>query len=293
MIRLTGEYTETVIYPVIYKHSLKNKIIINQPDKYLSIIYKVKGFDLSFSNYLNKKKPLIINLYKQNLVKEGNVFKSELNTSKFLKQISEQLSITEESLIINPDSVSLYFINIFHKKVPVKFNISTSFDKQCGLYKPVIYKPDSIIISGVKSDIDNIRQIETEFKVLKKLNKSIFLTLKAIKPKSVNKIDISTDKVTCFIPVEKFTEGNVIVPISVMNNINSKSLRIFPDKVQITYLVALDDYIKVNPSMFVAVVNYLDVKDNEDNKIQVRILSRPEYTKVTKIKPEKVEFIIW
>lgn len=298
LIRLTGEFKETVIYPVIYNHPFKNKIIINQPDKLLSLTYKVKGFDLSFNNYLNKKKPLLINLGKQNLLlvnerQQGNEYRAEINTSRFLKQISEQLNIPEESLTISPDTVYIYFMDIFSKKVRVKVNLSLSFEKQFALYKPVIFKPDSITIYGTKRDIDKINLIETQFKLIKNLFKSEYLTLKVIKPKTIDKVNISSDKVTCFIPVEKFTEGTMNIPVTVLNNVKNKSVRTFPDKVQITYLVALSDYNKINPSMFAAGVDYLNAKEMANNKIKIQILNKPEFVKITKIKPDKVEFIIW
>ena len=74
--------------------------------------------------------------------------------------------------------------------------------------------------------------------------------------------------------------------------VNNITLRTFPDKLSLTYIVALKDYKKVEPAMFVAAVNYNTTVDRKTTKLKVQITQKPKFTKITKLKPEKVEFII-
>jgi hypothetical protein len=58
-------------------------------------------------------------------------------------------------------------------------------------------------------------------------------------------------------------------------------------------MVALKDYKKINESMFWAMIDFtkLDLK-SADNKVKVLITKFPSFVKITKIDPEKVEYII-
>ena len=70
---------------------------------------------------------------------------------------------------------------------------------------------------------------------MKNLNKNKYLSLKIIKPPHTEKLTISNDNIIVYVPVAKFTEGTVDVPVTVINNIKQKGIRVFPNNVRITY----------------------------------------------------------
>ena len=244
-------------------------------------------------NYSIRNLKLIINLQKIKLIKTCDEYKATFEVSKFIKQIAEQLNTGDEVITVYPDTVVLFYSDLYSKKVPVKLNLFISYDTQFGLYNQIIFKPDSINISGTKNLIENISYINTEFKPLTKLKRNEYLTVKLINPSTSDKVNINPNKVTVFIPVEKFTEGRLTVPIAFINNNSGKTIKTFPDKVEITYLVALPDYNKVSTSTLSACVDCLDAQNTENNKIQVRLLNKPDFIQVTQIKPDRVEFILW
>ena len=293
LIRLSGEFSETTAFPIVIKNSYKSKILALQPYKSVLITYKTTGFKLTFPDYFTKKKPLIIDLSKNKLTKKGNLYKTYICLAKYLKQISDSLNISDEIISIRPDTLTFYFQDVISKKVPVISNLTINLEKQFELYKPIVYKPDIITVTGLKKDIDKITHLETESKVLNKLNKNMYISLKINKPKDVEKISVDPKEVVVFIPVEKFTEGSVMVPITVINNLRHRNVKIFPDKVQVNYQVSLKDYNKINPLMFIAAIDFKNLKQSEINKAKIQIINHPLFTRITKIFPEKVEFIIW
>ena len=58
-------------------------------------------------------------------------------------------------------------------------------------------------------------------------------------------------------------------------------------------MVALRDYKKVEASMFEAVVDLHNLVDNQASKLKVLVTQKPAFTKITRIKPAKVEYIIY
>jgi hypothetical protein len=127
---------------------------------------------------------------------------------------------------------------------------------------------------------------------LKNIYTSEFVDLNIDLTKEKN-ISVSPKKIVSYLKVEKFTESNIEIPINHNAAKINKSIKLFPDKVNVSYMVALKDYKRVNESMFRAVVDFtkLDLKSAE-NKVKVEISKFPSFVKINKIDPEKVEFII-
>jgi hypothetical protein len=149
--------------------------------------------------------------------------------------------------------------------------------------------PDSVIVSGPKSIIDTLTSIKTIPEKLTGLRKSITLELDL---ESIDKLAYSLKEVVINIPVEKFTEESIEIPIEVINMPDSLFLRTFPANIEITYRVGLSDYKKVNEHMFVAVLDYSAKESSIGNKLAIELVKVPEYVQVTNFSPKSVEYII-
>ena len=67
-------------------------------------------------------------------------------------------------------------------------------------------------------------------------------------------------------------------------------MKIFPEKVQITYIVGFSDFDRVSEQMFAARVDYL--KRDNGNRLSVEITRHPDFVKILKQDPSKVEYLI-
>lgn len=293
LVKLSGDYNNNAVYPIVINTRLDSKLLTYQSSKTVSISYRTEGIRSSFLDYFSAKKPLTISITKFKLEKIGIEYRALISLSDHIKQISDSLKVSDKNIKISPDTITLFFQDICKKKVPVHVNLTIDFDNQYELYEPIKFEPDSIVISGLKSDVDRVSQLETESKVLTKLNKSRYLNLKIARPKNAEKLTFIPDNIIAGIRVEKFTEGSINIPVTVINNKRQRSVKVFPDKVKVNYIVPLKDYNKVNPLMFVAAINFNELKQTDNNKIKVQIISYPEFTKILSVKPERVEFIIW
>jgi hypothetical protein len=94
------------------------------------------------------------------------------------------------------------------------------------------------------------------------------------------------------IHVEKFTEADIDVPVSLFSDGKSVSYRTFPDKVTLTCRIAMRDFKRLDPSLFTASVDYDKALETRNNRVQVEIKRKPAFARVVKIEPEKVEFLI-
>jgi hypothetical protein len=176
-----------------------------------------------------------------------------------------------------------------HKKVPVKLDLTLNFEKQYLLYDSIKYFPDSVIVSGSPQTLDTLRYVTTTKKEFEKLKESQSFSLGFTKSKNI-KYTVHPEMVKVNFSVEKYTDGTIEVPVSIGNS--GVNLKLFPDKVNVTYLVAMKDYKSITPDMFSATVNAVKLQEHKDNKLKVEISKVPSFLKITRVEPEKVEYII-
>ncbi len=290
MIKLSNEYDSSVNYNIRFINSPGSNSIISNSDSTVILELTAKGFRLFSIKYLQNKPLINIDLNDIKLHKSRYTFSSYILTKPLHKEISRQLKFDEILTAIKPDTLFLNLEPISRKRIPVIADIGYDFEQQYQLYGQVNISPDSIILSGPPSYIDTINSIKTKPVQLQELKSNRSLTLNLLKPFNSKKVLVSSDTVNIFIPVEKFTEASMELPIRVLNN-NGLRTRLFPDKINLTYLVALKDYNKVNKEMFnVAVL--LNQEGSANRILNVEIRHHPNFIKIKHFDPRQIEYII-
>lgn len=94
------------------------------------------------------------------------------------------------------------------------------------------------------------------------------------------------------IPVDEFTEKVLEIPLKVINNREYYSVKLYPRKVKVTFLVALSKYNQVNEEFIEAVVDLNEWKELQHHRLRVKIVRFPDFCKLVEIKPGKIDFII-
>src|SRR5690606_40618573 len=94
------------------------------------------------------------------------------------------------------------------------------------------------------------------------------------------------------IPVGEVTEKVLEIPLKVENAKKFRSVRLLPDKVKLTVLVSLRDFMKVSAGTFEAVVNMDDWTENNVRNLPVIITRMPEFCKLAKVEPQNVDFFV-
>ena len=94
------------------------------------------------------------------------------------------------------------------------------------------------------------------------------------------------------IAVDEFTEKTIEVPLKVLNNSEYYTIKLYPKKVKVTFLVALSSYQQVNEDFIEAAVDVNEWKLLKHNRLSVKLTRFPDYCKLVKTVPEKIDFII-
>jgi len=290
-IKLSDEYDMVVQMPVTYTHLPKNKVLTFASDTVLHVEILEKGSDLIRMLYLEEITPVTINLRFLPVYPRGGVYQGIITPSLLINEIEREKGLLGKIISISPDTIYLTFEPEKTRKVPVKASFDLTFEKQFMRYGSVTFSPDCVTVKGPERIINVLDSVTLGKIKVDQLNENYTGKQTFHRDSSNQDLSFYPEPVTYMIPVEKYTEAETEVPVKIINATGLK-VKTFPDKVRVFYTVALKDYPKVEPGMIIAVADLSMVNLADDDQIKVSIESFPSFTRINKIEPEKVEFII-
>ncbi|MFH0864710.1 MAG: hypothetical protein V1904_00845 [Bacteroidota bacterium] len=291
IIKLSDEYSEVHSYPLVYSNIPDGKVLINETDTVLTINLKSKGFRMLYNSMFFKSQTIVVDiaqiLHKIKNSKNGYFILTDDITQATGEQIHQQNNI----ISISPDTLLFSLVDKYSKKVQVKTMMNITYAQQFGLSDSMIVFPDSVLLNGPKEIIDSIQYITTVAKTLGNVSSSQVLMLNF--PDSKEKlVSIKPGSVSVYVPVDKFTEAKAEVPVVISGSEKNLSVKTFPEKVTVTYVVPLSKYNKIDAGRFSATADISKAKSANAKKLKVEITKQPSFVRILKIEPEKIEYIL-
>ena len=269
---------------------MPNKEMVGDVPKELNLNVSGRGYTLLRDVFTASQHPIILramSLSYDSINSDSNNFSVQ---TRSLKEIIQRQLGTEITLnYITPDTIFYEFSPIERKKVPVEPNLDIEYASQYMLGSGVTSKPDSIIVSGPHSLTDTIKKVQTVYKKFSKVDKSFSVDFNLI---PITGVYFVKKQVAIFVPVEKFTESFIMVPVIVINLPDSMEMKTFPASIKINYIVSLRNYNKVRPQQFRAIVDYRNINSSINNKLKVTLERQPAFVKSVSFRPKTVDYII-
>lgn len=287
MTKLSKEYEGTIKFPVIYNNLPDNKLLQENPLDFIDIHVRASGFKLISSKISPKKLEIdASNLYSKSL------------TDYYLLISQQKLGIQKQMITgieidhFIKDSIAFNLGVLKVKKIPVKLVSDLTFANGYELNEAIHIEPDSIEIKGPESILDTISFVSTTLFQKKQLNSSIKEVISIEKFSRESNIRTVQQKVEISASVEEFTEGEVEVPVNLLNSPNNTSISTFPKLVKITYKVALSNFNKVSSSAFLIECDYNMSKVNNLPYLIPKLVENSSLVRNVRISPMKIDFII-
>ncbi|MFA8450955.1 MAG: CdaR family protein [Bacteroidales bacterium] len=285
LIKLSNQYSITVSIPVEFTEIPQDQYLSQKLDSTIDVKIEGQGLELIGEKYFSSKTPVSIPLDRIPIHTHKYSFSKYILIRDLPNPLNQEKNLNLHRAVILTDTISFVLENSHQKTVPVKPNLTTTFQQQYELYDSIHLNPDSITISGPHSIISKIKDITTKKYVFKDLSHEIKFKAPLIIP-SENKISTSAKEVEINIPVEKFTEETIHIPIKSEDNLQ---IKFFPSEVQITYQVAIKDYSRVKPEQFNITAKKIITSNN---RAKINIKTSPSFIKIKKINPQTVEYLI-
>ena len=201
-------------------------------------------------------------------------------------KIAESLDINASDITMNEAKVYFNLDALKSKVVPVALSYDIKPQRQYDVYGIPMLEPSSVTIFGPQETIDTIKVVRTQILSKSGVNQNFTETVPLNLMDGLIRSNVKEVKVE--IQVEKFTEMDVEVPITVADSLK---VRFFPDKMTVKCLVAMKDYASITPEGFSVAVDMQQLKAMQP-LLDVRLASWPPIVQVLSSRPDKVEYLI-
>jgi YbbR-like protein len=285
LIKLSKPYTSVVTVKVEYVNQPQDKVVVNNlPDKFKMNVSGT-GWQL-FRYFLNSENTkLQVNI--ENYMKQGVIYTNN-NRFGFNDQLPADLNITQ----ISPSEVRFKFENKKSKKVPVKPDIDISINPQYGLKGNIVLIPDSIVVSGPESYIDTLTVIHTERLEIKDLDANTSGKLN-IRKFPLQSFEYDTLELGYQILVEQYTEGNIELPITVIN-ISSDDVVLLSKSADVSFQIPIEKFDLVQDPSFIAhfetIADFQNIQP-VDSVVAIQVITFPNFVRNINVKPARVGFL--
>ena len=287
LIKLSDTYSQNYVIDIHYNNVPIDKQITALIDTTLTVNISTDGYNFIENQLKGKLRAITINLKRCKIKKESkHIYSISSDDIKIL--LSEYLRVNETQLELYKPVLRFKMEKNGKKIVPVKAITNIGYKSQFGLYALTI-KPEKVTVYGPVSMVDTIKTIFSEPVKKKAIDNDITLKATLHNP-SPTLLNLDPQSVTLHLDVQKYTEAILDIPIN-LSHINV-DLRTFPSTVKVSYHVAIKDYNSIHPNMFAIEPDIKGVNLNRAQKIQLKIIRKPDLVSQVRIEPQEVEFLI-
>jgi YbbR domain-containing protein len=257
-------------------HSLQNDTV--------DLTVQGTGWQMLFQRMSGLNKPVEVDL--RALVKQDYIV---LNSQ--LKQINAQRDADQQIVSINPDTLYFDFSDRAVKRVPVHLVSDLHYQQQFAQSGDAVIDPAYVTVSGPNNVIGDIKSWNTDSLVQDSINEAIRTSI-PLQPVKEADLNVYPRMVHVRVPVDEFTEKTIQVPVKLINNPNFYNVKIFPQKVSITFTTSLRKYPELDDEFFEASADLSLWQQRGYSSLPIKLTRQPEYCRIVKIEPQNVDFIV-
>jgi hypothetical protein len=269
-----------------YTHVPLNKINEENLPKEIIITVKEQGFYL-FLYKMNKIEPITIDL--SPLTKVANNKTMYVSGEKIQTAIKFKLLHSTQILKTYPNRIVIAQVEKAEKTLSVKINGEITFAQQYNISDKVQITPEQIKVYGEKSVLDTMTYVYTETTNFRNLKDTVKQTVKLEK---VPYVHYYPENVKISIPVEKYTEKTIEVPIVGDNVPNNMIIRTFPASVKVSFFVTFSKFNTIKKTHFNASIDYNSILNNKSGKQKLHIETDNPSLFNIRTNPSEVEYLI-
>ncbi|MDG1042687.1 MAG: hypothetical protein P8O96_07540 [Flavobacteriaceae bacterium] len=285
LVKLSNTYTQTLKFELVPTQLLSNEVLISNASKSIKVTLSGKGFEL-LKYYIYPPK-IEVDFSQLNKDKALYYWTERSQFEHIINYFDEKVTLKS----INPDTILYPYDRQFIKKIPVEIAVKSSFAVGYDLVQPFRSDPDSITLMGPESVLKSINAVRTKTTKFNAVNTTINKVVGLdIKNKS-NQLTYSHKKVSIHAEVDKFTEGTVSVPVTIVNVPENLTINFFPKEIRVLFYTSLKAYNSVKAHQFSVECDFNAL--TTDNKyLNPLLVTQPKTVKTAKLETTEFEYVI-
>jgi YbbR domain-containing protein len=208
-----------------------------------------------------------------------------------LRQINEKRPSNQQVISLDPDTLYFDFAARAVKRVPIALQYNITFKRQFIISDDIVLNPNYVTVTGPAETIAKIKYWKTDSLTARDAEDPIDKVVR-LQQVAESNMTVYPKNVRVHVPVSEFTEKTVEVPVKLINNKNYYSINMFPQRVKITFTVALSKYAQTDEHDFEAVADLSFWQDQGYKQLPVKVTQFPSYCKLVRIEPQNLDFIV-
>lgn len=278
IVNLNGDYSITVNIPVEPGVIPEDMALVDDLPEFVQV--EVSGDGWKLVNLYNKPPSVQID------INEGEV--------NLFDQVRQRFSVEQDVSVlkVQPFAIDIALEEKISKKIPIRLNTDISFMNRYGLVSEPSISPDSLMITGAASQVEDIDEWMIEEALsLSEVRENISAVIPITQRDPL--IEPSVDQVTFTADVSEFTEGEVSVYIRTRGLPRGEVINYNPSAVLIRFDVPIEQYAEVqNQRPYEAYVPYSEIREDSTGFVtpDIELIATEYNIKLRSFQPKAVAY---
>jgi YbbR domain-containing protein len=281
---MSNTYNFTVKEILSFKNTPQKRAFHSLQADTVTATMQGTGWQMLFSKMDKENKTISVDLHTLDN-------KDYVVLSSQLKQINDKKEFDEQIVAFTPDTLYFDFSNRAVKRVPIQFLSGIKYQHQYAQSNDITIRPSYVTLSGPGNLLENIKSWKTDSLSLDSVDETVKTTI-GLQPVKEGNISVSPKTVQLVVPVDEFTEKTISIPIKLVNNRNYYKVKVFPQRVKITFTTALSKFAEMDEDFFEASADLSLWHDHGYTTLPVKLTRIPAYCKIVRIEPQNIDFIV-
>lgn len=279
-VSLSGEYFTTLEVPIQFINLDPDYAIGDQDVSKVQVGIKTQGWLLA-SLQFGRDLELVVPVQEE----PGRHSVSARAAIERASWLSSNMQIFE----VVPDQVRYFVEKIQYKKVKVTPNFESDFKPGFGIVSNISIEPDSVVIYGPESKVDNIDTVSTEAINLSDIDGNYSENIKLT---SSDNFSFDESNVHVSFEVQKIVDKTFEkIPVETRKVPKSLSLTIIPTAVEVVVRGGINDLATLSENDIQAFIYFDQALEDTLGVIEPHF-NIPQYVKLIDVKPKYLQYII-
>lgn len=278
IVNLNGDYRITINIPIEVGAIPQDMALAEGLPEFLEVEVSGDGWKL-------------VNLYSNPPEIPIDVIEGEVN---LFDQVRQRFTVEQDVSVlkVQPLFISIGLEEKISKKIPIKLHSDLQFEDRYGLVSDPVFNPDSLTITGARSQINKIDYwMLSDTLSLSNVREDISQII-PITPKDPL-IDYDVDQIRFLADVSEFTEGEVSVYIRTRNIPRGNIINYNPSTVTIRFDVPIEQYVEVqNLRPYEVYVPYQEIVEDSTGFVtpDIELVTTEYQIKLRSFQPKAVAY---
>lgn len=290
LMKLGHEYTTGITYPVEIVNPPEGYMLVDDGAKRVQLRVKAQGFTLLRYKMGGESTPVKLSVGDFHPSGQNARFGYYMTLRGQMPAFRAQLNSDLELVGVTTDTLRFHMARVVAKRVPVRLELDLSQAGQIMQSGPVLLNPDSVSITGPAAMLDTITHVHTaRLSISATTAQNITHTLRLLAPEQIT---LSPQIVEVSVPLDRFTEIALSIPITAVNVPSNVALTLIPESVKLICNVPVGQYFNTHSEQFRVECDYVERGTVANGKMRLKLTEQPQHVSRVSFSPQFVDYFI-